>query len=91
MISKFFNCIDLSFCLALEQTQVPTQAQKYSKLSQCHFRNIMKAEHKLHSILAPKRNNNLRNCIILAFSAATRAVPNTVYPGSLFKSWIREG
>ena len=46
---------------ALEQTQLPTLAQRRNNLCQRLFKNITQPEHKLHPILPPKRNNNLRN------------------------------
>ena len=54
-------CPHLSYSQALEQTQLPTLAQKRNSLCQCLFMNITQPEHKLHPILPPKGNNNLRN------------------------------
>ena len=54
-------CPHLSYSQALEQTQLPTLAQRRNSLCQCFFMNITEPEHKLHPILPPKDNNNLRN------------------------------
>ena len=46
---------------ALEQIQLPILVQRRNNLCQRLFKNITQPEHKLHPILPPKRNNNLRN------------------------------
>ena len=54
-------CPHLSYSQALEQTQLPTLAQRCNNLFQRLFKNITQPEHKLQPILPPKRNNNIRN------------------------------
>ena len=47
-------CPHLSYNQALEQTQLPTLAQRRNSLCQRLFKNITQPEHKLHPILSPQ-------------------------------------
>ena len=48
-------CPHLSYSRALEQTQLPTLAQRRNNLCQRLFKNVTQPEHKLHPILPPTK------------------------------------
>ena len=79
----------ISYNQALEQTQLPTLAQRRNNLCQRLFKNITQPERKLHPILPPKRNNNLRNSNNFGlFRCRTGRFKNSFIPQciSLFKT-----